>query len=330
MSRLERLVNLTAALIDAERPLTREELRERVGGYARDPVAFRRNFERDKDLLRQMGMPVSTVAVDPGRPDSSLGYRIHRRDYELPDPGLAADELAALRLATSAVQVAGTDEATTSALRKLAGAPGPTTPGPGVLRPGPTRRPAQETATLPGGPDATAVFAAVAGRQVVAFDYRGERRRVDPWRMSYRNGQWYLSGHDHARNDARLFRLDRITGGVAAVGEPGAFNRPDRAGSGPAPPWQIGEDAPVDVTLSVDADHAGFALDRVGRDALVEQLPDGAVRLSLRVTNRSALRSLVLGFLDHAEVEGPPEVRAEVVAWLVAAADDGRGGDRWR
>lgn len=312
MSRLERLVNLTAALIDASRPLTREELRERVGGYSDDPVAFRRNFERDKELLRQMGMPVTTSLIDPERPDS-LGYRILRDDYELPDPGLADDELAALRLATSAVQVDGADEATTTALRKLAGAPGAPagagTPDGGAV-----------AAALPGAPGAAAVFGAVAARQRITFSYRGEERVIDPWRLSYRNGQWYLSGYDHARSDTRLFRLDRITGAVTTTGPPGAFERPAAEAAAPAAPWQIGDDEEVTVELLVDAAQARWAADRLGAQTLTEEHPDGSCRFAVPVTNQAAMRSFALGLLDHAEILGPPEIRAAMVAWLAAVA----------
>ena len=64
MDRLERLVNLVAALIDTPRPLAREEVRQRIEGYSDDPDAFRRNFERDKDLLRQMVRIRSVVGED--------------------------------------------------------------------------------------------------------------------------------------------------------------------------------------------------------------------------------------------------------------------------
>ena len=64
MDRLERLVNLVAALIDTRQPLTRAEIRERIEGYSADDDAFRRNFERDKDLLRQMGIPVVTEPIE--------------------------------------------------------------------------------------------------------------------------------------------------------------------------------------------------------------------------------------------------------------------------
>ncbi|MGH9299718.1 MAG: hypothetical protein ACRDZT_07350, partial [Acidimicrobiales bacterium] len=123
MDRLERLVNLVAALLDTSRPLTREQIHERIDGYSGDRDAFRRNFERDKELLRQMGLPLVALPVDPRHPEE-LGYRIPREDYELPDPGLDDAELAALRLAASAVQVEGAREpgAVTRALRKLGGA----------------------------------------------------------------------------------------------------------------------------------------------------------------------------------------------------------------
>src|ERR1700757_3710405 len=106
MDRLERLVNLVAALIDTPHPLTRQAIHQRIDGYSDDPEAFRRNFERDKDLLRQMGLPLTTEPVDPSHPEE-VGYRIPREEYELPDPGLDENELAALRLAAAAVQLDG-------------------------------------------------------------------------------------------------------------------------------------------------------------------------------------------------------------------------------
>ncbi|MDQ1393092.1 MAG: proteasome accessory factor, partial [Acidimicrobiaceae bacterium] len=127
MERLERLVNLVAALLDARQPLSREDLRVRVGGYSDDDDSFRRNFERDKDVLRQMGMPLVLEPLDQTRPEGATGYRIPRDRYQLPDPGLAEDELAALHLAASAVDVEGAwgRSAATGALWKLAAAGAP-------------------------------------------------------------------------------------------------------------------------------------------------------------------------------------------------------------
>ena len=109
MDRLERLVNLVVALMDTPRPLTREELRQRVGGYSDDEDNFHRNFERDKDSLRQMGIPLVTALLDPNVPESGTGYRIPRSLYELPDPGLDDDELMAFFAAVRAVALEGAE-----------------------------------------------------------------------------------------------------------------------------------------------------------------------------------------------------------------------------
>lgn len=327
MDRLERLVNLVAALLDAERPLGREELRRRVGGYAGDQQAFRRTFERDKDVLRQMGMPLVTEPIDPERPDDSVGYRIPRESYELADPGLDDDELAALRLAASAVAVEGSwgPGVSIAALRKLAAtvtvapsqpSPGPT--GPGGHQQGPTGQ--REVATLPGGDRVAVAFAAVAERRCVAFEYRGVPRQVQPWHLSYRKGEWYLSGLDAARGGERMFRLDRVEGPMEATGLPAAFDRPAGGAVAPPPPWRLGDGEEAVVDVLVDGSHAGWVVDEVGEGAVAERRADGAVRLALRVTSRDGLRSLVLGLLDHAEVLGPPEVRADVMAWLADLA----------
>lgn len=315
MDRLERLVNLVAALLDAEQPLTRDELHTRVGGYSDDDEAFRRNFERDKDLLRQMGMPLVLEPLDRLQPDSPTGYRIPRDRYELPDPGLSEDELAALHLAASAVELEGAwgREAATTALWKLAASGG---------RAGAAGHPKGMTAVaeVPAGAQVAVLFGAVAGRQRIRFRYRNTEREVDPWRLSYRKGQWYLAGWDHGRQDSRTYRVDRLQGDPVPVGEPGAFARPIGTDGAPPPPWQLGDDDEVVAEVLVDANQAEWAATEVGEAAVAERRPDGSVVLKLAVTNVEALRSFVLGFLDHAEVLGPPALRASMIDWLVRVA----------
>jgi predicted DNA-binding transcriptional regulator YafY len=299
MSRLERLINLVAALLDTDRLLTAEELHERVPGYASERTTFRRAFERDKETLRDLGIPISVEPVDPDDP-SALGYRIRRDEYYLPDPGFEADELAALHLAASAVRLEGA--CGIEALWKLGGA---------VAEHGPVA----EIAALPGAAHLAVLFGAISERRRVAFTYRGLRREVDPFRLSFRNGHWYLAALDHTRDGERRFRLDRIEGDVAAIGEPGGFERPAVAGKQP-PPWLLGDDEPVTARLLVDAEQAGWAIGQVGPTGVEERRADGSVVLAVRVTNRAAFRSFVLGFLDHAEVLEPQELREEFVEWL--------------
>ena len=323
MERLERLVNLVAALLEAERPLGREDLRVRVGGYADDNDAFRRNFERDKDLLRQMGMPLVLEPLDARYPEGEVGYRIPRDRYQLPDPDLSDDELEALHLAVSAVDVEGAwgRSAATTALWKLAAAGAPR-PGSVATAPPPAPKVALD---LPAGERLAVLFGAVAGRQQVRFSYHRGWRQVDPWRLSYRNGQWYLAGFDHSRGGSRTFRLDRIETAPELLGEPGAFERPPPASAMPPPPWQLGDDEETTARLAVDASHASFAITAVGPGAAVERRPDGSVVLAISVTNRAAFRAFVLGFLDHAELLGPPALVDDLIAWLERIAGAGAG-----
>jgi predicted DNA-binding transcriptional regulator YafY len=301
MSRLERLINLTAALLHTDRLLTTDELHERVPGYAEDRSAFRRAFERDKETLRDMGVPIAVEQLDPDDPNL-LGYRIRGDEYYLPDPGLEADELAALHLAASAVRLEGAGGV--EALWKLGGALAEGGPVAGL-------------AALPGASHLVALFGAISERQSTSFTYRGESRRVDPYRLSFRNGHWYLAAFDHARGEERSYRVDRIESDVVSVGDAGAFTRPAAPGR-QAPPWLLGSDEPVTARLLVDADQAGWAVGQVGQSGVESQREDGSLVLAVPVTNRNAFRTFVFGFLDHAEVLGPPELRADVVEWLEA------------
>ncbi len=304
MTRLERLINLVAALLDTKRPIPRADLQERVPGYEGSPETVRRAFERDKETLRSMGIPLAVEPIDPAVPEMGEGYRIRREQYELTDPHLEPDELAALHLAASTVRLDGT--AGREALWKLGGAPGDAG-GEGPI------------AALPGGEHLATLFAAVSERRPVRFTYRGVERPVDPYWLSFANGRWYLAGHDHLRGEERRFRLDRIES-VSVMGEAGAFQRPPAAKRSWPQPWRLGDEEELEAMLLVDAGQADWAVAQVGSGSVRERRPDGAVVLSVAVSNREAFRSFVLGFLDHAEVLGPPELRHDMVEWLQAAS----------
>ena len=307
-SRLERLFNLTAALLSTSRPLTREELHERVPGYPADDAkgSARRAFERDKEALRDMGIP---LAVEEVERNGTLieAYRIPRDQYALRDPGLEADELAALHLAGAAVRLDGLRG--TEALWKLGGVPGEADSG----------AEAGALAAIPTIPALVPLFVAVSERRAVTFRYRGEEREVEPHRLSFTRGHWYLDGHDRDRQARRQFRLDRLEGEVT-LGPAGAFERPADMRSASIPPWRMGEEAPVEARLRIDAQLASWGVDQLGDETVTARHPDGGVEVAFTVTNREAFRSFVLGFLDHAEVLGPPELRDDLISWLDALA----------
>jgi proteasome accessory factor B len=298
-SRVERILNLLACLLDTRRALTRDELVAQVTGYPPEPVAFRRAFERDKETLRAMGVPVVVETL----PSGEHGYRVPPDEYFLPDLELTAEETAALRVAVSAVLLG--NRAGQGALMKLGGA---------------TDDETAPIGTLPLEPALPMLFEAFRRRAPVTFEYRGETRTVEPWGLAARRGHWYLVGHDRDRGAMRTFRADRL-GDDVAVGEPDAFVVPDDFSpdhSLDAEPWQYGDDAPVTARVLVDAGHAD---DVVGRaDRVVETRADGAVVVELEVVNRPAFRSFVLGLLDHGEVLEPAELRADLLAYLDAFA----------
>lgn len=311
MDRLERLLNLLAALIDTERPLRREELHTRVPGYPDRDDSFRRQFERDKETLRQMGVPIAIEPIVPHSPEQGTGYRVHQRDYALADPGLTPEELTALHLATSSVRFLGEDAQ--GAIRKLGGAPSPEMEEALAVE-------VEGTEHL--GP----CFAAITERRTLSFRYKGEPRTVVPARLSFRAGRWYLSTWDVGRSAERLFRLDRMDA-TPEVGDVVTDIPPALIGSGqPLAAWELGDEEPVPAELRVDADQADLAVKALAGRGLIERDADGAITVQMPVRNRVGFRNFVLGFLDHAEVIGPPELRTDVVSWLkdIAAADGGR------
>jgi predicted DNA-binding transcriptional regulator YafY len=311
VDKLERLLTLTATLLTANRPLTAEELHERIDGYPESTASFRRAFERDKDDLREMGIPLVMDEV-PNREIPTRGYRIDRDTYYLRDPGFTGEELAALRVAASLVQLGGLGS---EGLWKFGGADdvaGGGGRGAGV------RAGDVTMAELPSDRRLTPLFAAIADRASVRFRYGDDDRRVDPYRLEFQRGRWYLTGYDHLRSAERNYRVDRIAGEVE-VGDAGSFDPPPVASPGAmSQPWEFGEGEPIAATVLVDADQAAWAMHALGPAAVTERRDDGSIVVALEVTNVDAFRSFVLELLDHAEVIGPAELRAAVVDWLRA------------
>lgn len=298
--RVERLVNLTATLLDTRRPLTLEELAERLEpSYPSDKAAQRRAFERDKETLRDLGVPITIETLDAL--GGEQGYRIRPEDYYLPDLGLTAEERSALHVAVTAVRLFG--GAGREGLRKLGGFEGTG---------------AAPLAQLETTPALAELFDAVAKRRVVSFDYRGEARRLEPYGVVHRFGHWYVVGRDQDREAPRAFRVERIEG-APTYGEAGAFAPPadvDPADFLRADPLAYGEAQPVEARVLVDATRAAWVVDELGDDAVVERRDDGAVVVALSVVNRAAFRTWALNLLEHAEVLAPADLRAEMVEWL--------------
>ncbi len=304
MNKLERLLKLLAALLDTTIPLAAEDLRRRIGGYPDRDESFRRAFERDKDDLRQSGITILVKPVPDTEPAID-GYLIDQEEYAGRDPGLDADELAALHLAAALVRV---EEMGDDALWKLGGRPSDGTQADGT---GVQVEASAETDT------AGLLHNAIRERRTATFEYdNGEERILDPARLSFTRGRWYISGFDRCRDDDRVFRLDRITSGID-VGSPGAFEARSTRGPQVTRIWELGDEEPLDCTVRIEAAMAASARIQLNTDEIGEQA-DGSIIATLTVRNSEMFRDWVLEFYDNAVVLGPPEIRQMMIDWIDA------------
>jgi proteasome accessory factor C len=298
LDRLERVTDLVLVLLNTTQPLTLESIAEQVPGYPVEHAARRQAFERDKRLLRDEGIPVRTRRL-PG--NEQYGYLIERDAFYLPDLALEPDEQVALHLAVAGVHLA--DPSGRDALLKLGAT------GLGDVRP---------VATLVTPKALVELFEAVRTHMVASFSYRQAARRVIPAGLWFRFGHWYLVAWDLEREAVRTFRVDRIDEAVT-LHEPDGAVLPagiDIRASLPDDPWRSEGDDHIVTRIRVDALEGPRVAEEVGGDKVEGRLDDGSVILRLQVAGFPALRSWVLGLLDHAEILEPLEFRTELTGWL--------------
>jgi len=223
------LMNLVIALLSTRSFITADRIRETVYGYSDSATdeAFSRMFERDKNELRDLGIPLETGRVSQF--DPTEGYRINRDAYALPAVELTGDEAAAVAVATQLWESPELITATQGAVLKLRAA--------GVDVDAPDSGIAiTSTAVLPGlrgSEDVLGILlSAIDSGQAVQFPHRPSRsepyttRTVEPWGIVTDRGRWYLVGHDRDRDAVRTFRLSRIGANVTPIGPHGAVTKP--------------------------------------------------------------------------------------------------------
>ena len=318
--KIERLLNLVICLLYTRMPLSKAKIRDAVPQYGNtaSDEAFDRMFERDKDELRQLGVPLVTEPLDAFF-DDEPGYRIDRREYALPEISFAADELAVLGLASRAWAQASLAGPAAQALRKLKAA--------GVER---------DDASLIGleprvrtvEPAFENAKNAVLERIPVSFSYRaggsGEAntRHVQPWGIASWHGRWYLTAFDTDRSAPRVFRLGRIDGEVTFEGEPASYEVP----AGHEPRAMISnmavEHDPQPAVLRVRAG-AGHSLRRRARAA--EDAEGTWSRLDIDFTDTEAFSQEISSFGPDVVVETPWELRESVIRRLKGALGSGPG-----
>jgi len=314
MHPLERLVNLVALLLDTKRPLSFDEIRQQIPAYGQgDAASAKRMFERDKDTLREAGIPVELEATDVW--DVERGYRIPHEAYYLPEIAFTQEELWALFVAA---HTPGADGEAEIAFQKLSSA---TEARLGPLLGAGARAPGVDVS----GPHLAAVSEALAQRRAIRFAYRplqgkAGRRTIDPYALVFRGGNWYVVGRDHARRDVRSYRLSRIRSAVQEAGEaspaPEGF---DAASMLEAGPWGLGKPAAT-ARVGFNPRVAWLAVAQTPGAHELRTRRDGWVEVEVPASETDSFVSWILSFGDDARVFAPRSIRDQVVARLESLA----------
>ena len=322
----ERLLNLLITLLVTRSYVSKERLRAAIEPYREVGVeAFEKMFERDKEELRSLGVPIEVGFVDPAFEDEP-GYRVERSAFELPEINLTSEEAAVLGLAARVWQHAGLAAAPSDALVKLKAA------GVSVDREALNLAQPQLSAEEPAFEP---LWDACRSRTPVSFGYRrstesqGSTRHLQPWGVVSSRGRWYVVGHDTDRDHPRVFRLSRVQGEVRADGPAGSFEVPPGTDLRAVTESLASPAADKTARLAV---RPGGALG-LRRHATSDQ-PRGADdtlggwdRLRVTYGATSAFADEVLGYGADVTVLEPEDLRAEVVRRLREAAglaDEGR------
>ena len=249
--KLIRQLSLISFLMAQGRPVSALEIKREVEGYSdMNDDAFARRFYADRAELESLGIQLGVEKPGEGFFEAEL-YSLPPENFYLDEIEFSADELAALSTALLLLTDGGFAyaEPLRLALQQVAwGHPNPLNEG--------ERAPVEMAMTASaGGRDLSQrlskIETAISRRKTIEFTYftmeRGEeeKRKVDPYHLVFRGGQFYLIGHSHERDAVRVFRLSRIQGkvGYASKAEHD-FSPPedfDRRDYGSRADWQLGE-----------------------------------------------------------------------------------------
>ncbi len=314
----ERLFSLVLALLATETGLTKNEILSTVQGYrqryrtAGDNANLERQFERDKDDIRDLGVPLETVD-SPGQPgnNQNLRYRIPRGAYELPsDITFSAEETTLLNLAALVWREGSLSAESRRAVIKLKGL-GLVTDDP-VLGYAPRVR-VRDAAFEP-------LRAALERNAVVRFAYLkpGEAesrvREVAPLALVQHQGRWHLHALEPGTEITKTFLLRRIVGQITTTGATFAAPRGDQTARALAELDEVWNSHAAEVEVVPESDAAARLVKRRG----TQLLPNGALRLHYSDANIFA--DELAGYGPEVLVVSPPVLRAAVRTRLLASS----------
>ena len=355
-TKLQRWLDLVAYLAGRRFPVSTAQLWEAVPAYqeglegdARRKAAVRRTFERDKDELRALGIPIETVTFQVQGEEESHGYRIQRDDFHLPYLRLveeargdgprqgrarpAPPDAFSLRREEAAAALSGLRELSSlpafplarearSAFRKLAfdldtelagDAPVVHVEDPEAAATAPLLRPLSD---------------ALLARKTVSFDYHAmhrdarARRTVHPYGLVFQHGRWYLVARDPSRDGVRMFRVGRMGDVEVNSSRPGTpdYEIPEDfqlAEYGGRKAWELGdEDGEALEATVLFRFPRSFWAERNGHGRLVEEREDGSQLRRFTLHRTDPFLRWVLSLGGDAAVLEPPELRSEFAGML--------------
>ncbi|MBA3672138.1 MAG: WYL domain-containing protein [Gemmatimonadaceae bacterium] len=361
MPKLQRWIDLLAALLGHRMPVTFKELAKDVPAYLSDgsvdqgnpSPTLKRMFERDKLELLEFGVPIVSIGED-GSDESA--YALRTKDFYLPYLGVVSarglerpakvdrygyhslgtlafepDELEAIAQAAQRVTRIGdptlADEAR-NAMRKLAF----------DLPLGATDSATEDVVVSPRTrPDPRILSAlgdALFRRKRVSFAYHAmnagatARRSVEPYGLFFTSGHWYLAARDTDKSALRNFRVSRIEEletNVAKSGTPD-FEIPTefslREHARSRQAWELGDGDVVDGFVEFSGT-TGAVIAAAALGAPDESSPK-LRRFKVRRTDSFA--RWLLSFAGDAVPVAPPALVAEYRAMAERTRDLYAGG----
>jgi predicted DNA-binding transcriptional regulator YafY len=314
--KLIRQLSLISFLMAERRPVTALEIKQDVEGYSQmNDEAFARRFYADRAELESLGIHLKVDKPAEGYYEAE-NYSLPPENFYLPAIEFTDEELGALRMSLHLLDGEfAYAEPLRLALQQISWG-----------KPNPLEAPEEGSVTLAvtpgaGGRDVSQrlskIETAIFRRKTIVFDYYTigrdsiESRKVDPYHLLYKGGQFYLIAHSHEREDLRVFRVSRIRGkvGYSSKAEHD-FNRPDDFNPreyATRTDWQLGD--PVGRARIWLSDRIDWlALRHFGHAGDVGQADGGGVIFETDYANGRQMVSWVLGLGEHARIEGPPEL----------------------
>jgi predicted DNA-binding transcriptional regulator YafY len=320
--KLIRQLSLISFLMAERRPVTALEIKQEVEGYSgMNDDAFARRFYADRAELESLGIELKVDKPAEGYYEAE-NYSLPPQNFYLPSIKFTDEELGALRTALSLLDGEfAYAEPLRLALQQLSwGKPSP-------LSAPENRQVALGVTAGAGGRELSQRLAkvetAIFRRKTIVFAYytmgrdAEEQRKVDPYHLLFRGGQFYLVGHSHERDDVRVFRLSRIRGKVGYSSKAEHDFPPpedfDPRVYATRTDWQLGDTvdtariwiAPqIDWLVERHYGHAGTITPAADAD----DGPDEGKVFETEYGDARQIASWALGLGERARILGPPEL----------------------